>query len=185
MAKRIATLVAAVVLASAFACRSEPRGPDFATLIADLKGPDEERSGRARLALISIGEPAVPALKEMAKSDDSGDRLRAVTTLWGMGLQARSAVPELATALSDRDHEVRVTAAMALESIGPAAAPAVRALIKALRDKEGRVRQWSAKALGKIGPAASAAIPALVEASKFDPVRPAAEEAIRQIQGGE
>jgi hypothetical protein len=33
-----------------------------------------------------------------------------------------------------------------------------------------------------MGPAAKDALPALVEASKFDPIRPAAEEAITQIR---
>jgi adenylate cyclase len=73
--------------------------------------------------------------------------------------------------------------AMALESIGPEAAPAVPALIQALKDREGVVRQRAAIALGVIGPAAQDALPALQEAAKWDPVRPAAEEAIRKIRG--
>jgi HEAT repeat protein len=55
--------------------------------------------------------------------------------------------------------------------------------MKALKDSEGLIRQRAAIALGSIGPAASEAIPALTEAAKWDPVRPAAEEAIRQIRG--
>jgi len=75
-----------------------------------------------------------------------------------------------------------VGAAMAIESIGPEAAVAVPALIKALKDKDGLVRQRAAIALGAIGPAAEEAVAALVEASKWDPVRPAAEEALARIK---
>ena len=56
-------------------------------------------------------------------------------------------------------------------------------LLQALKDPEGRVRQRAAIALGNIGPAAHSAVPALGEAAKWDPVRPAAEEAIRKITG--
>ena len=45
------------------------------------------------------------------------------------------------------------------------------------------MRQRAAIALGTIGPAARPAVPALAEAAKWDPVRGAAEEAIRKIGG--
>jgi HEAT repeat protein len=91
-------------------------------------------------------------------------------------------VPALALTLADPDLDVRLASAMALESMGPDTKEAMPALVRALKDREGRVRQWAAKALGKIGPAAKDALPALVEASKYDPIRPAAEEAISQIR---
>jgi HEAT repeat protein len=156
----------------------------IAALMVELKSPDQEVSGRANLALIRIGEPAAPAVAELLKSDESRLRLLAATTLWGMGSKGKAAVPALATALADEDMDVRVASAMALENMGPDAKDAMPALIRALKDREGRVRQWAAKALGKIGPAAKDAVPALVEASKYDPIRPAVEEAISQIRGG-
>lgn len=178
----LAGLLAAASLPAA--CRSQEQAPDIAALIADLTSTDPERSGRANLALVGLGEPAVPALVETLRSQEPRLRATAATTLWGMGPKARAAVPALAAALSDQDHEVRVAAAMALENMDPGdAKEAIPALIRALKDREGRVRQWAAKALGKIGPPAREAIPALNEAARFDPVRPAAEEAIRQIQG--
>jgi HEAT repeat protein len=100
-----------------------------------------------------------------------------------MGHKAREAAPALGEALADPEVDVRMGSAMALESIGPDAAPAVPALVKALKDREGVVRQRAAIALGSIGPAAQGAVPALVEAARWDPVRPAADEAIKKIRG--
>jgi HEAT repeat protein len=183
--KTPAAFLAGVALLTA--CLAKEAGPDLAaqiaSKIADLKSADQDVSGQANLALIRIGEPAVPAVVELLGSDDAQLRARAASTLWGMGSKGKAAVPALASTLADPDMEVRVASAMALEGIGPDAKEAVPALVRALKDREGRVRQWAAKALGKIGPAAKDALPALVEASKFDPIRPAVEEAISQIQG--
>ena len=185
MRKTPAALLAGLALLTA--CRGKETGPDIAAQIAaqiaDLKSADQEVSGQANLTLIRIGEPAVPALVELLRSDDARLRARAATTLWGMGSKGRAGVPALASALADPDIEVRLASAMALEGIGPDAREAMPALVRALKDREGRVRQWAAKALGKIGPAAKDALPALVEASKYDPIRPAVEEAISQIRG--
>jgi HEAT repeat protein len=177
-------VVAAACLAflCAAACRSKPKGPDVPALIADLKGEDQDKKGKASLKLIEVGEPAAPPLAEMLKSDNPAHRLTAASTLFGMGPKGRAAVPALAEALADADVDLRVAAAMALESIGPDAAPAIPALTNALKDKEGIVRQRAVIALGNIGPAASGAIPALVEAGKWDPVRGHVDEAIAKIR---
>ena len=177
-----ATTALFVGLAFLVACRGKTPGPDIAALIADLRSPDQEVSGKANLTLIRVGEPAVPALVELLKSEDARLRARAATTLWGMGSKGKAGVPALALALADPDLDVRLASAMALEGMGPDTKEAMPALVRALKDREGRVRQWAAKALGKIGPAAKDALPALVEASKYDPIRPAAEEAIGQIR---
>ena len=165
------------------ACRSRPPGPDVPGLIADLQNPDPAVSGKANLALIRVGEPAVPPLVEMLKSDDVRIRTLAATTLWGLGEKGRAAVPALAATLGDPVDSVRVAAAMALDNMGPPAEDAVPALIRSLKDRDGKVRQWSAKALGSIGPAAEKAVPALVQAAKAEGIRPTAEEAIRKIRG--
>jgi len=179
---RAAVFAACAALVTLAACKGKPKAPDVNALIADLKGDDAEKKGKASLALIGVGEPAGPALAEMLKSDNPAHRLTAASTLFGMGAKGRAAVPALAEALSDPDRELRMAAAMALESIGPDAAEAVPALVKALKDGEGLVRQRAAIALGNIGPAASSAIPALVDAGKWDPVRPAVDEAIAKIR---
>jgi hypothetical protein len=177
----ILVLCAGVAIA-AVGCKRKPQAPDIPALIADLKSEDQEKKGKASLALIGAGEAAGPALAEMLKSDNLAHRLTAASTLFGLGAKGRAAVPALAEALSDPDREMRIAAAMALESIGPDAAEAVPALIKALKDSEGLVRQRVAIALGSIGPAAASAVPALVEAGKWDPVRPAVDEAIAKIR---
>lgn len=176
-------VVVVAALGPTFACRTRQPEPDVVPgLIVDLQNPDPEVSGKANLALIRIGEPAVPPLVEMLKSDDVRIRTLAVTAFWGLGDRGRAAVPALAAALGDPVDSVRAAAAMALDNMGPLAKDAVPALIRSLKDRDGKVRQWSAKALGSIGPAAEKAVPALVQAARAEAIRPAAEEAIRKIR---
>jgi HEAT repeat protein len=171
----------AVVLAG---CGRGEVPPDVAALVADLTSGDEKKSGEARLALISLGETATPALVDLLQNGEPRERVLAATTFWGMGVRAPSAVPALAAALADPDPELRVHCAMALENTGPAARTAVPALVKALRDPERPVRQAAVKALGAIGPDASAALPALDRAIRRESW-PEAEEAVLRIRGGE
>lgn len=180
--RRLSLPLLAVVLA-AWSCTSKPQGPNVDDLLGRLKSEDAKVSGEANLAIIRVGEPAVPGLVAMLRDADPRLRKTAATTLWGLGARGKEAVPALAEMLETPEPDLRLAAAMALDNMGPAAADAVPALIKALRDPEGEVRQWSAKALGHIGPAATAAVPALSRAAKSDPIRPTMEEAIRQIRG--
>jgi HEAT repeat protein len=163
-------------------CRAKDRPPTADELIADLRSGDAEKSGRARLQLITLGEPVVGALAEMLRSGTPAERIAAANTLWGMGTRARAAADDLAVALADADPELRVAAAMALESMGAAAETAVPALAKALGDPDARVRQAAVKALGAIGPAARAALPTLTRALRRG-AWPEAEEAVRRIRG--
>lgn len=176
-----AVLVAGLVVSAA--CSRSPQAGDAAALVAQLKSTDPEARGKASLAIVRLGEPAVPGLIEMLKSEDPQHRVTAASTLFGMGPKARAAVPALAEALSnDPSSDMRVSAAMALESIGPDAAPAVPALVRALKDRETVVRQRAAIALGSIGAGARDALPALADASRHDAIRPSAEAAIQKIQ---
>jgi HEAT repeat protein len=165
------------------ACGDRSGPPDATALVADLTSGDEKKSGEARLKLISLGEPAAPALAELLRSGTPDERLLAATTLWGMGARGSAAVPALAAALRDPNPELRVTSAMALENMGPAARDAVPALVRALRDRERPVRQAAVKALGAIGPAASPALPQLERAIQRESW-PEAEEAVRRIRQG-
>jgi HEAT repeat protein len=176
------TAAAALVLALLPGCRAKESPANVAALVEDLKGADKDKSGRANLALIQVGAPAVPAVVALLATDDSRLRSLALTTLWGMGAKAEAAVPTLAETLADPDPEIRNGAAMALANMGPAAGGAVPALIKALSDGESRVRQTAVKALGNIGPAARDAVPVISRAAKRG-AWPEAEEAIRRIQG--
>jgi HEAT repeat protein len=174
--------VLAVSLVVAWGCRSHS-APDVHALVADLEGADTEKGGRARLRLIEIGEPAAVVLAERLQSGDAAAKQAAATTLWGMGSKGRAAVPALADTLADPDPQIRLAVAMALGNMGADAAGAVPALVKALGDQEGAVRQWAIKALGSIGPAASEALPALQRATRSDPQRQSAEDAMMRIQG--
>jgi HEAT repeat protein len=152
-------------------------------LVEQLQSIDEEKSGQARLELLKIGEPAVPALSGLLTSTDGRIRKTALTTLWGLGTRSRSALPGVIALLTDPDPDLRVTALMVVEANGAAAADAVPTVIRLLKDTNVEVRQRAAVALGAIGPAAATALPALGEAARFEPVRPQAEKAIRRIQG--
>jgi HEAT repeat protein len=181
--RRIAAILA--VAASAlcgYACQKPESPANVAALVEDLKSTDEEKSGKANLALIRVGEPAVPAVLELLQSGDPHLRSLALLNFWGMGEKAKAAVPALIQALSDPDVEIRNGAALALANMGPAAADAVPALITALGDSDRRVRQTAVKALGGIGPAAAPALPVITKALKRGSW-PEAEEAIRRIQG--
>jgi HEAT repeat protein len=163
-------------------CSTTEKAPDVAGLITDLQSTDSQKSGRANLELIRIGEPAVPPLIEMLQGGDPRLRALAASTLWGMGGKGRAAAPALGEALADPDPELRTSVAMALENMGPQAGEAIPALVKALSDSDNRVRQASVKALGAIGPAATPAIPVLTRALKKGSW-PEAEEAILKIRG--
>ena len=181
MRKAVLSLLALLLVALP-GCRKQETPPDPNQLIADLRGPDVETSGRARLQLITLGQPAVPALAEMLRSGTPAERITAANTLWGMGGHARAAAGDLAAALADADPALRVAAAMALQNMGAAAVDAVPALAKALGDREPGVRQAAVKALGAIGPGAKAALPALTRALRRGSW-PEAEEAVRRIRG--
>lgn len=179
--RRLTAVLACVCLAAA-GCRPKAKEPALEELLAALAGPDEQKSGEARLALITLGEPAASGLAGLLASADPRVRVRAASTLWMLGDRARATAPALAKALSDADVEVRRAAAMALGNMGAHAAPALDALAKALGDSDGSVRQYAAKALGAIGPPAAAALPALEALARTDALRATAEEAIDRIR---
>ncbi|KST67229.1 HEAT repeat domain-containing protein [Mastigocoleus testarum] len=117
-------------------------------------------------ALVNIGEPAVGALIEALKNEDSNLRWRAASVLSDIGVEAAPAVEALTLALQDDDPQVRLYATIALGNIGEAAKPAVPSLIAALQDKEQYVRIYAPSALRKIGVEAKVAVPALIGALK-------------------
>jgi HEAT repeat protein len=173
--------VSVLVLALAVGCGRKSQGPEYSDLTQALKSRDEIKRGRATLDLITIGEPAVPALVALLSDPEPEARRVAASTLWGMGIKARGAVPQLAAALSDTDPEVRGRAAMALGVIGPEAREAVPALIRALRDRDVNVRLASINALKAMGPHAIEAVPALRRLVKHELLGLAAQEAVEHI----
>jgi HEAT repeat protein len=185
MGMRGAVVVSLALVAAILpGCRGKPKTPDPAQLVDDLRSPDAERSGRARLQLVTLGEIAVPAVAELLRSGAPAERIVAANTLWGMGARAKAAVPALVTALADPDPSLRAASAMALENMAAAAEDAVPALVTALDDGEPGVRQAAVKALGAIGPAARDALPALTRFLRRGSW-PEAQEAVRRIRGQE
>lgn len=176
------TILGCALLAVAFsACRAKEAKPDIPRLLAELRSQDPQVSGQARLKLLQLGEPAVPALAEMLRSGTPPERVAAANTLWGMGKRGGAAVPDLAATLADPDTGLRVAAAMALQNMGDVAASAVPALTQAISDSDLSVRQAAVKALGAIGPPAAAALPALTRVLRRGSW-PEAEEAVRRIR---
>jgi HEAT repeat protein len=174
-------VLSVLALALAVGCGRKAQGPDYADLTKALKSRDEIKRGRATLDLITIGEPAVPALVALLSDPEPEARRVAASTLWGMGVKAKAAVPQLAVALGDTDPEVRGRAAMALGVIGPEAREAVPALIRALRDRDVNVRLASINALKAMGQYAIEAVPALRRLVKHELLGLAAQEAVEHI----
>src|SRR5512139_974576 len=117
---RRATLLLAVLAVSSqwlSGCRSRESKPDVARLVAELGDEDPRKSGAARLQLVSLGEPAVPALVERLRGGSAVERTTAANVLWGLGSRAHQAAPALAETLADPDPDLRVASAMALEAI--------------------------------------------------------------------
>jgi HEAT repeat protein len=135
---------------------------------------------------LALGPAAVPALVQLLKDDDPGNRRTAIRLLGHVGPDAKNAVPALAPILKDSDWQLRSAAAIALGEIGPDAAPAVVALRESLTDTDGDVRVCAIEALGRIGTAAAPAIAGLIERlhDTSPAVRSAAARALGQIGPG-
>jgi HEAT repeat protein len=91
-------------------------------------------------------------LIDLAKSQDSSDRTRAVLLLSERGTEADTVVPVLAAALKDENAFVRRDAARGLGRIGTAASAAIPELKTATRDRNQHVRQAATDALRQIAP---------------------------------
>lgn len=143
-------------------------------------------SFRAAVALVKIGQPAVPALIQALVDPSSLARANAAYALGevgyasgGIGELAEEALPALIEMLRDKDKEARGRAAYALGGIGE---PAIPALIEALNHEDRDVRSNAAYALGRIGEPAKDAVPVLMKAmSNDDYVRLGAAEALGKI----
>ncbi len=178
--RKLTLLVVGLVLVTA--CRAKEKPADVDQLVAQLHSDDPQKSRTARLELIRLGEPAVPALAGLLHTGTPPQRIAAANALWAMGPRARGAVADLAQALGDGDATLRLSVAMALQNLGAEAAPAVPALVRALEDRDPAVRQAAVRAIAAIGPGASAALPALTRVLKRASW-PEAEEAVRRIRG--
>jgi HEAT repeat protein len=87
------------------------------------------------------------------KSNQEGDRIKAVRLLSDRKGDAAKVIPALIEALKDKEGDVRKSAAIGLGYFGEQAKDAIPALQAALNDRDARVREAAGVALSRIDPA--------------------------------
>lgn len=121
-----------------------------------------------------------------ATHPDYHTRRHALMTLGQIELKADEErellLRRLAVALDDEQPYVQKEAARALARLGPEAAPTVRPLMRLLKSDSWSVADQAARTLGALGPTASKALPELRVAADNPLLRPAALEAINNIE---
>jgi HEAT repeat protein len=139
----------------------------------------------AAKALSSIGPPALATLISHLQHSDPFVRGESALALGWMGAVARSAVPFLAQVVrGPKGHTPRPTPPSGSPSSSNTATPPSNNPDTLTSEENCRI--YAAQALGRIGPPAAPAIPDLKDATRHgsDALRLAAQQAIRQIQGG-
>lgn len=141
--------------------------------LADRRIPD----ALGRWALLQLGEPALPQLRELVAAGEPVQRAGAVQLLGLMG--GATDADRVETRLRDSAADVRREAALALGRIG--GPRNVAALLRALEDRIPAVREAAAIALGRLRDAGAAdQLLALARADRFEVAR-AAARALTQI----
>ncbi len=95
----------------------------FSELIAQLDSPNGLEGKKARLALISAGQEAVPVLVDTLSHPKAHMRWEAAEAL--CEIADPQAAPELVKLLDDKDASVRWAAVKALSNMGMAAIPVI------------------------------------------------------------
>jgi len=91
------------------------------SIVRCLRGPGREQAGFLGDTLLLIGEPAVPAISELAAStDDIPLQHFAIFLLARLGQKARASLPILKAALTSPDPGVRQITRQAIELVDPA-----------------------------------------------------------------
>lgn len=166
-------------------------GSDGVSALAEaMRGTNIVLCRLASKALSQIGPPALATLIAHLQHADPFVRGESALAIGWMGAPARSAVPFLAKVLRGPDGALNHTP---LPGLTPTAIPLPTgsgALTPPqMNGPEGTsaemtCRVYAAQALGRIGPPAVAALPDLRDAARHapEPLRAAAQQAIRQIQ---
>jgi HEAT repeat protein len=129
---------------------------DLQQLLEDLSSGDEARAEEAVVALIEMGQAAIPALLDLSRAEQADSRWWAIRTLAQSPLaQSDWLIPFL---LNDPAPEVRQCAALGL-AIRPDES-AIGPLVQALSDVNSMTANLAMNALVKIG---KNAVPALIE----------------------
>jgi HEAT repeat protein len=138
---------------------------------------DDTRAEEATVALLEVGDEAIPALRDILADPDPYRRWWAPRALTAVGTHA--AIGLLATALEDIDPDVRACAVVALSKLQPA--EAIDPLVARLSDPSAYVARLTADALAQFGqPAVEALINALEEGETA--ARAGAARALSAIQ---
>ncbi len=129
------------------------------TLINELKNSKSDTVG----ALSSIGEPAIPPLRQLL-TETKSPRVRslAIQTLGAMGKVAKSSIPQISPFLKDPHPEVQVNAASALQGMGEDGKKILPILIKALNSKDRELQLLALSTLEKMGETAKPLVPIIV-----------------------
>lgn len=130
-------------------------------LIASLN--DRDIDDESLLALVLIGGPAVPGLRNALNDPDDRLRQLAGTALEFIERFATPDIPGLVALMSDGASELKWLATEVLVNIG---GPAVPALNAALMDQDFDTRDCAAQVLGRIGAHAELVLAGLIETSK-------------------
>jgi HEAT repeat protein len=132
--------------------------PDALQLFLEaIATSDDARTEEAALALGSLGDAVVPALRDLLADPDPDRRWWAARALAAVG--TAGARESLVTALADANPHVRACAAHGLGE--RQAGEAVSQLVRCLEDNSSYVSRVVADALARIGPHA---VPALIAA---------------------
>lgn len=132
---------------------------DLKHLLDDLLSGDEARAEKAVIALIELGQAAIPALMDLTHASDADSRWWAIRTLAQSPLcRTEWLVPFL---LNDSAPEVRECAALGLAIMPDKSA--VGPLVRALSDADAMTGNLAMNALVKIG---KDSVPALIECAK-------------------
>jgi HEAT repeat protein len=170
-------------------------GADAVPALAEaMRGTNIVLCRLASKALSQIGTPALATLIAHLQHADPFVRGESALAIGWMGAAARTAVPFLARVVRGPDSALirtpmpsSITPAISRSNDSDSITPPQLAVADEALPESGDVncRVYAAQALGRIGPAAAAALVELQDAANFgpEPVRQAAQQAVRLIQG--
>lgn len=132
----------------------------------DLNTRGFEDHAKAVEALVAIGPPAVPRLRELLDDVDIDKRIGAATAL--LRIDPEAELPGVRERLEGSDPRLAISMAYGMIRSNVGAEVAVPVLAQTMRDPDYYLHNQSIKALGELGPQSAAAVPALAELLKHD-----------------
>ncbi len=166
---RAIALVVIVLLSGAISAEDQPnpmnyQGKSVSRWAEEMRSEDDDARLAARNALVAIGEPSVPYLREMLREVENPKlRGRAITATQKLGVTAKDALPELIECLSADQYFIRGWGSNAIGAMGPQAEAAVPAIVESFKTWGHDSKGHGYSALAAIGPAAAPALIKLVD----------------------